>query len=263
MSEIIYNSGLKTYLINIYCFTLSFIKEGRGRFFCASLMCAVSNLLKVISLFLPLKVLIVMSSVNTPVYFQFLTPHLDMETILLTLILAVPLVYFLYIILAVLYHYLLDKDLKELNAAGFESSFSIEAKVDIGKVHKKTSIALSEILLMAITFFLMLFINVYSSIVLFFFVICNLYLLNKYLYDIKDKDRLTKASLHRNQVVEYLVSFNFLAVFFLLVVCVYYYSLNVFSAVLIFLLSRMVFRSLARFSRQSFFLKEALGKFNC
>lgn len=256
MDEIGYDNSLKSYLMGIFSLSGAYIRAGGGRFLYASLMCAMSNLLQVVSLFLPLKVLIIMSSSNSPFYFQYLTPYAEVETILTCLILAVPVIYIVYIVFSILYRQLLDTDFRKLKAEGMRSYFSKVNKAHVEKIHPKLSIALSEIFLVVITLVLMLFVNVYSAIVLLFFVMFNLFFLNKYIYGLKSDERRTKVSLDRKQIIEYLMSCNFMVIFFLLVLGVYYYSLNIFSAVLTLLIARMIFRSLARFSRQSFTLKE-------
>ena len=245
------------YLGSLLTLSQSITKLGRGRFFYACLSRALSLLLKMISLFLPLKVLIVMSSSRMPFYFDYLSQYIEIETILLSLVMSVPVVYFFSIVLGVTQRRLLDADLQELRNS-LVSSYPQIKKSNIGITHNKLAIAFSEILLVIISLLLVLLISVYLFLVLFVSVLAVLILMNTYFYDSDASDRFTWFSLHRDQLVEYVSSCSFLMMFFLLVAGVHYFSLSIFSAVLSLLLSRMAFQSVGRFSRQSFYLKKKI-----
>lgn len=221
---------------------------------------AASRLFQIVSFFLPLKILIMLSSDTPPAYLDYLPFTISYDTALIILILMVPAAYCGYIVSGVLHRYLLDKDLAKLKRENFTPKFiEIKSQKKILKLHSHVAKSFSEIILITLSLVLILYIDL----PMFFFVL-TLILVNLNIFVLKvfyknDDDRIGLFFLHRRQYIEYISSMNFIFIFVTLALQVKYFEIGVFEALFIILLSRMMFQAMQRFSFENLHITNYLA----
>lgn len=225
-------------------------QEVNGLFYVVALLLTGKRLFKIASLFLPIKVIIVMSQDELPRYFNKITEYMERNEFILLLALSIPVSYILYIVFGIFYNILLNEDKikqsdKFVNLLGKswnEATFQ--------KFHRNITESISEIFTILISFILVL---IFDLLFLILFIISTaiIYILFfKYIYAMKSSDRVTMLKLDRGLILEYVTSLSFLFIFFIVFIRLYYSDLDVLGAIYIIMLARICFLSLERFSRK-------------
>lgn len=213
------------------------------------LLLAVSRLLQVVSFFLPLKILIMISSDQPPSYLEYLPFTISYDTLLIGFMLMVPATYGGYIITGILHRFLLDKDLAKWEAEDFIPKFvDIKSKNKIIKLHAHVAKALSEVILVMLSLILICYIDFPMFTFLIFLIAINLNIFVLKVFYKSDHDRIGAFKLHRRQYIEYISSINFIFIFIVLALQVKYFDIGVFESLFVLLLSRMMFQAMQRFS---------------
>ena len=224
------------------------------------LLLAISRLLQVVSFFLPLKILIMISSDQPPSYLEYLPFTISYDTLLIGFILMVPATYGGYIIAGILHRFLLDKDLAKWEAEDFIPKFvAIKSKNKIIKLHAHVAKALSEIILVAISLVLICYIDLPMFTFILLLIATNLNIFVLKVFYKSDQDRVGLFQLHRRQYIEYTSSVNFVFIFIVLALQAKYFDIGVFEALFVLLLSRMIFQAMQRFSVENLFIVTHLG----
>lgn len=221
---------------------------------------ATSRLLQIISFFLPLKILIMLSSDTPPSYLDYLPFTIPYDTALVILILMVPIVYCGYITAGILHRRLLDKDLlKWKNEELTPTHIDVKSKNKVLKLHGHVAKALSEVILIILSLALILYIDPPIFMFILFLISANLNLFVLKVFYKNDNDRIGLFRLHRRQYIEYTSSINFIFVFITLAIQAKYFGIGVFEALFITLLSRMMFQAVQRFSFENLHIRSNLS----
>lgn len=221
---------------------------------------AMSRLLQVVSFFLPLKILIMLSSNRPPSYLEYLPFTLSYDTALILLITMVPATYGGYIIAGILHRYFLDKDLARWKAGDFTPTFiDAKAKNKIIKLHAHVAKALSEVILVALSLVLVGIMDFPMLVIIVFMVVMNLNVFVLKAFYRTDHERIGIFHLHRRQYIEYTSSVNFVLIFIVLAIQVKIFDIGVFGALFVLLLSRMMFQAVQRFSFENIYITAHLG----
>lgn len=252
--------SLLNYLMALVRVAAYFDRRGGRLFTLAALLLAGSRGMQVAAFFLPIKVLILMASAREPGYYHYLKPYLTLDQLMLGMLLLVPVFYFSYIILGVMHRRVLDADLNRHKGASFECGALKLKSAQMASLHRRLAKAYADMWLMLGTLLVITLIRPLLGAPVAVLLLLNLLLFDAYAFAADEDKRLTVFRLHRRQFIEYIASSNFLVVFFMLAWGVTRLGVNVFSAVLVLLLSRMLFQAVQRFSVESLSLKEQVVK---
>ncbi|MDO6786208.1 hypothetical protein Q4589_01240 [Cobetia marina] len=237
------------FLFSYYC------KNGKGMFFYGSMCLAISRMFQMIAFFLPIKILIMLSSETKPEYLSLLTDYIPYQEVVLSLALAVPLVYFLHLLFGVAYRRCIDRDLKGHD--NDENNIRWVGKLSynkIKKLHNHSSKAFSDCLLVIVSLTVLTYIDYSLTIAVMILIFVDAVMFTEFAYYKKDTERLTVFKLHKRQFIEYISSINYLFIFALLVLIMTVYESNVYSVILALLLSRQAFQALQRFSIENLYI---------
>lgn len=221
---------------------------------------AASRLFQIMSFFLPLKILIMLSSDTPPAYLGYLPFTIPYDTALIILILMVPAAYCGYITTGILHRYLLDKDLTRWKKENLTPRLiDTQSKNKIFKLHGHVAKTLSEIILIILSLVLTLYIDPPMFVFVLFLILLNLNIFVLRVFYKNDDDRIGLFRLHRRQYIEYASSVNFIFVFITLALQARYFEIGVFEALFIILLSRMMFQAIQRFSFENIHIRNHLA----
>jgi len=251
---------LLNYLLALVRLAACFDRRGGRLFTLAALLLAGSRGMQVAAFFLPIKVLILMASAREPGYYHYLKPYLTLDQLMLGMLLLVPVFYFSYIILGVMHRRVLDADLNRQKTVAFECGALKLKPAQMVGLHRRLAKAYGDMWLMMGTLLVIVLVQPLIGPLIAALVLLNLLLFDTYAFSADENKRLTIFKLHSRQFIEYIASSNFLIVFFMLVLGVVHVELEVFSAVLVLLLARMLFQAVRRFSGESLLLKKQVVK---
>lgn len=222
----------------------------------SSVFLSVSRLLQVISFFLPLKILILLSSPNSiPVSFSYLPFDINHNYIMLLMFALVPITYLGYIMFGVLHRYYLDKDISMwVNSNNTVEAFKVKSKSSFEKLHGHIAKLMSEIYLLIISMLLTIIVDPYTFLFVVLLVVGNYLVFVKKVFYVKEHDRIGILRLHRKQYIEYLSSVSFIAIFAMLALQVEINNIGVFNALFLLLIGRMIFQSVQRFSMENIYI---------
>ena len=221
----------------------------------SSAFSAATRILQLVTLFLPIKVLILMSSERVPVYFDHLLNYLARKEILIFMILLVPILFVLYI----LFHLIANKLFNSCEASALQND-EVCSKLGappkrIAEYHRRIYLGLTEVVLIFFTVVLIAIIDFYLVLVLFILLVTNYLLFEELNERYPSSERLPFLNLHRDQFMEFAVAANFLLVFFGLALAVSSNRIDIFSAVLSLLAARMMFQGLQRLVKHTYMIK--------
>lgn len=224
------------------------------------LLLAISRLLQVISFFLPLKILIMLSSSQPPSYLKHLPFAIPYDALLVIFASMVPIAYGGYIIAGILHRFLLDKDLEKWKKENFTTKLiKSNSKNKVIKLHNHVAKALSEVILVTISLALICFVDFPMAIFALLLTLANLSLFVKKVFYKSEHDRIGLFQLHRRQYIEYISSANFVLVFIVLALQIKHFDIGVFEALFVLLLSRMIFQAVQRFSIGNLFMTSSFS----
>ncbi|QFT85204.1 hypothetical protein FIU88_09470 [Halomonas sp. THAF12] len=242
---------LLCHLGNVKTLVFFFVRECKYKLFFPAIALCLSRFFQVMSLFLPLKILIVVSSESVPAYFG---KYFEKDYIVFVFMSLVPLLYVAYIASGVLGRRLMDSSLSNSVKNILEGEVGNEKKIGNDKfkgLYESSCKVLSDILLILSSSILLACVNFLVSSLFLFVVSLALRFFAKTTYTVTSDRRLTFLNLHRRQCVEYICSVCFLLLFFFLVVGVYFLGMGVYEALFCLLISRQAFQALQRFSYES------------
>lgn len=248
---------LNSYLKELVQIVLAFL---HGRFIWAGIFLAASRVFQLATFFLPIKVLIVLSSANQPHYFNYFLSYVSLDTIIAILLAAVPVSYCCYIVSGVVYRYFVDADLDRRKSTGVEINGLCVQGGLFAAMQKRAVVIFGDVLLCVLILSAIAVFHWLFMVLLLCLLIMSLLIIRHYALDATEERRVTFLKLHRRQLIEYVSSSNFLFVFFALALGSKYLHVGIFSSVLILLLARMLFQALQRFSLESIALKTAYEK---
>src|SRR5690554_1750335 len=163
-----------------------------------------------VSFFLPLKILIMLSSTEPPSYLEFLPITITYDTALILLILMVPVTYCSYILAGILHRFYLDKDLAVWKERGEQTKYiQVESKNKLIKLHAHVAKAFSEVFLVSFALVLIFIMDYPMFFVIVLMVVANLNMFVLKAFYKNDQDRVGVFRLHRRQYIEYMSSVNF------------------------------------------------------
>lgn len=246
--------SLLNYLLALVRLAACFDRRGGRLFTLAALLLAGSRGMQVAAFFLPIKVLILMASAREPGYYHYLKPYLTLDQLMLGMLLLVPVFYFSYIILGVMHRRVLDADLNRQKTVAFECGALKLKPAQMVTLHQRLAKAYADMWLMLGAVLTILAIEAILTIPLMILLLFNLLIFDTYAFHADEEKRLTVFKLHRRQFIEYIASSNYLFAFFFLAWGVSELWLDVVVAILVLLLSRMLFQAVQRFSVESLFL---------
>jgi len=220
---------------------------------------ALSRILQMLSFFLPLKVLMLLSAESVPSYMKDLNGFFSHQEVLILFTALVPVAYLSYILFGILYRKSFDADQK--GGWGAVSQFldmrfsENQLKTLHGNLLRMTSDFLVIVVSIISLLFISLSVAAYVSISSFFLFLA----FDKYSFSIKEVDRISCFRLHRRQYIEYLVSINFVLIFGVLAMISMHSSYNIYSILLALLVSRLSMQALQRFAFECLQVRRLLG----
>ncbi|MDR5893425.1 hypothetical protein QC820_11450 [Halomonas mongoliensis] len=228
-------------------------------FFLSSLFLCLSKIFQTASFFIPLKVLIILSSGNVPDYVGGVLSNIEYGRLVIFLALMIPASYFCYIFFGILYRWFFDRD-SQLHWKSEYSCCGVLVKgKDLRVLHGQISRLFSEALL--ITMCLMLLIP-FSALIFWvvLFVICLLFsIFNAKVFGASEDERLSYFRLHRRQFIEYSISCIFVLFFGILAANVYLGSIGMYGSIFILLTVRLCLQSLQRASVEMIYIKRLIS----
>lgn len=225
---------------------LTLQRRGGGGVLLGAVLRSFSKLFNTIALFLPLKLLIVVSSPEVPSYLSFLGDWLSKDLIVVSLLIATPIIYFLYIVFGISSSKVLlgDRD-KSKKVIMEDKGYRIEGK-KISWFHDHCSKGVSELVL--IFFCLVVFLSI--SLIYFFVLlavsICYFLVMSRVLYPREVSHRDVVLGVPFGNFVEYCSAFAYFALFFLVVIFLVLDVLGLYEALLSLLTSRLYVQSIQR-----------------
>lgn len=250
--------SLNTYLGKFLAVVIGFSKAHGATFVggCAAL--AISRVCQVLAFFLPLKIFIAIHFGEVPDYFNVFPESMGFrETILLSSVL-VPVNFGLYIGLGVVYRWLIDRHLEQFASTALLVDGKTAPEKKIKPLHNHVSKAFSDTGLVGVSMCVALFLDIGIVVTWVILLYMNLWLFHTKAFPAADHHRLTFLKLHPRQYIEFISSANFLVVFVVLAVELFYFDMDVYTAIFLLLVSRMVFQALSRFSIESLYIVKSL-----
>lgn len=227
------------------------LTNGKTLFLLSSVFLAASRVFQVVAFFLPLKILILLNSDGAPRYLVDSGLYISMEELLYILTVFVPLAYLAYMILGLLSRWAGDahiriKTLAEL--AWVKKNFSHNKFMNL---HSRLIRSFSDLYLILISLAIIGYFHLPAFFVCILLLISNFLIFYKYAIPAKETERLTIFKIHRKQFIEYISSANFILIFFVISFQFYSKGGDVYSAIFVLLVSRLIFQGLSRFSIES------------
>ncbi len=215
-------------------------------FFLGSFSLAASRLFQLITFFLPLKILITVSSGHEPSYMSWLPWTIGFDIFVVLLICMVPVFYIMYMLFGVLSRRCFDFSL-EVFLHHRSHVKKVKELQKLKKLHNHISKAGSEFILCIIALSLIAFVNTCLVFIAILLVFVASYFIFKTAMLMEESDRFGFLKLHRRQCIEYFLSINFILIFIIILALVKYFNINVVEAIFALLLSRMLFQALQRY----------------
>ena len=228
--------------------------SGSFYFFLGCGLLAASKLLQVVSFFLPIKVLILLSSDHVPSYVDYLPIKVSYESLLAFFVAMIPCMYIGYIVFGIFARNALDRDLNGWRETGRQFRNLGGDDNRFVKIHGHVSKLFSEVMLTGLSLFLIIFLDYTMFSFLVGLMLFNIVTFSQKVFYSQEQDRITWFNLHRRQFVEYLTSVNFIFVFLILAFQIKFFNSGVFEALFILVLSRMMFQSVQRFAFENMYV---------
>lgn len=230
---------------NILTSCLVLISESRT-FFLGALSLAFSRLFQLLTFFLPLKILITVSSGHEPSYIRWLPWNIDFDYFLALLLCMVPLSYFMYIVFGIFSRYSFDIS-SEYCVNNRAIKLKSKEEKRIRKIHSHLGKAGAESLLCILSLILVTAVDVYLFLIMAILVFITMVAISKTALKMNDLDRFGFFKLHRRQCIEYFISINFIVMFIVILIIVKYFDIGIVEAIFALLISRMFFQALQRY----------------
>lgn len=252
--------GIYEYCVLLKELLLKVQPSGLWKFFVASLFLALSRICQTAAFFLPLKILILISSEGVPHYLDMLQGFVSFEYLIYIFVAAVPMCFGGYVFFGVVYRFFIDRELrlsspKMLLLGGGKK---VEKK-GVAKLHSHLSKVISEVFVVIISLSILVIlaplIVAFIALSIFF----NLWWFNRVVLHRSESTRFGVLGLHGRQVIEYISSLNFLAMLIALVVYMMVFGMGVYLAIFTLIFSRMVFQSVQRMAIELMFVNRHLG----
>ena len=226
--------------------TWSLINKESPSFIGGAFFLATSRLFQLAAFFLPLKILILVSSDVKPSYIQMLPFDFGLNEAVVIFSCLVPIVYIMYIVCGVISRRSLD-----YSQSIFIENSAIPSKDKkankLKKMHGHIGKAASEFILISLSMLLVLMVSISTALILLLMMIITIAAMFKIAIFMKDTDRTHYFKLHRKQCIEYATSANFILVFVVILTQVMYLGMGVIVAIYVLLMSRMLFQALQRY----------------
>lgn len=223
-----------------------------GAFFLAA-----SRLFQLAAFFLPLKILILVSSTVKPSYMQLLPFDLELNDAVVMFSCLVPIVYIMYMVSGVISRRSFD-----YSQAVFIEKSKIDSKDKkankLKKMHVHIGKAASEFILISLSMILVSLASFSTALILLVMLTITLAFMFKVAIFMKDGDRTYYFKLHRKQCIEYATSANFILVFVAILIQVMYLKMGVIIAIYVLLISRMLFQALQRYCIELMYIDTGL-----
>lgn len=240
------------YSKNIFNSWLVLISESYT-FFLGAFSLAASRLFQLVTFFLPLKILITVSSGHEPSYINWLPWEISFDFLVYSLICMVPFFYIMYIVFGILSRLWFDVSLDIFlkNRPHVVKNKEIQG---LKKLHNHIGKAGSELLLCILSLLLVAFINIYLFCMIASLILLTILFVFKTALSMSDADRFGFFKLHRKQCIEYFLSVNFILTFIAILSLVQYFNLGVVKAIFTLLISRMLFQALQRYCIENLYI---------
>src|SRR5690625_351472 len=234
------------------------MQQSGSTFVWAAVFLALSRIFQTMAFFMPLKVLIILSSDSGTRYQQYVEQWVSSEQFIWISVALVPVVYGLYIALGTLYRRAYDADKAAQIVRVNDLKCDRKYKRKLTKNHDRLVRLLSDVCIIIIVLVIVIIINIEFTIVLLVMLFLNMLVFNAQIYGLKGHARLTFLRLHPNQFVEYVTSTNYILFFVFLAISIYVGRIDVINAVLNLFLCRLALQAVQRFSIESRVLKNEL-----
>lgn len=249
---------LSSYLMLVWRSIRLLLTRTGKNFALAGVLLSFSRIMQTVAFFMPLKVLIVLSSDGGNKYSAYVEPWLTDDQFLALIIAMVPISYGLYITFGIAHRRYFDRDLtlqiKKATAEGYDKKQLASLK----KIHPRLTRMWADSCVITLITLAVLVIQPFFAFFLLALISGNLVFFNALVFDRSDTVRLTPLRLHPVQFVEYATSINYLLVFGALALAVYHNQIGIVTALLALLLSRLCLQAVQRVSLESRTLKKQL-----
>src|SRR5690625_4649735 len=189
------------------------MQQSGSTFVWAAVFLALSRIFQTMAFFMPLKVLIILSSDSGTRYQQYVEQWVSSEQFIGISVALVPVVYGLYIALGTLYRRAYDANRKAQITRANDLQYGRKYKRKLTKNHERLVRLLSDVCIAIIVLVVVLIINLEFSILLLIMLLLNMLVFNAQVYGLQEHARLTFLRLHPHQFVEYVTSTNYILVF--------------------------------------------------
>lgn len=229
-------------------------------FFSATLFLALSRIFQTAAFFLPLKILILISSEGVPHYFGLLKDWISHESLIYIFVSAVPMCFAGYVSFGVFYRLLIDREfrLSVPETLVLDSGKKI-GKKGVVKLHAHLSKIVSEVFVMVISLSILVVLAPLVVAFLLLAVCLNLWWFHRVVLQRSESVRFGFLGLHARQVIEYVSSLNFVMLLIVLVAYVTVFGMGVYLAIFTLIFSRMIFQSVQRMAIELMFANRHLG----
>lgn len=217
----------------------------------AGVLLSFSKIMQTVAFFMPLKVLIVLSAGEESKYSSYFKSWLTADQFLAIIIVMVPVSYLLYIFFGIAHRRYADRDMKRQVARAKSEKYGDRKLRVIKKIHPRLIRIWADMCVVVLIILIISIIQARFAAVLLILIGMNLGFFNAWVFGREESVRLTPLRLHPKQFVEYITSINYLLVFSVLAVGVYYHSIGIVTALLALLLSRLCLMAVQRISLES------------
>ncbi|WP_444984243.1 hypothetical protein [Halomonas mongoliensis] len=220
------------------------INGGEKAFFLlASIALSISKFCKTALFFLPIKVLILLSSSSQPYYLKALSLEVSPEELAVSLMASLPLVFFLQFLSGFFYRRWSDKSFFDSSGRRKEKG----SRKKNQKLHGHYVRSVSEIFIVFLSLLLITLYSLKLAILFGAMVACAFYIANRNVLHEGFHSRHSFARLGTEQVSEYLCTTMIIISFAVLAIMVLKWNMSIYISLLMMILCRLIFQSLQRF----------------
>jgi hypothetical protein len=239
-----------SFLFFLYHGHKTFTQNTRVHFYLSSFFLAASRVFQMASLFIPIKLLILLSKHSVPAYMQTILKYFSTSTTIWLLALSVPLFFLGYIICGIFFRKFVDIDAKKLTDNQFSLRGTLLTQKQVIELHQYTARAQSECIVISIGTLAVLWIAWTYGLCLFATLLFLGLLTEQVIFHHPERRRVTPFNLTPRQFIEYTSSMGYivLTLFLCLHLILFKNSLNL--SILCLLTSRMIIQSIKRFFLQ-------------
>ena len=242
--------SLLRHLFFLYSGHKTFTNEKRTHFYVASISLAASRVFQLIFLFIPIKLIILMSKHNLPSYMKAMLKHYSLHATTWILIIFIPFSFLGYILCGTLFRYCLDKDSKRLDAYKFYIKDVQLNKSQLMKLHEYIIKSQSECIVLVLGIIVISLITWFYSLLFIIVLAAFGIIIEITVFHHTDKTRVTPLKLTQTQFIEYISSVSYILLTALLCMEVGIFHTNLYLAILCLLASRMILQAAKRFFTQ-------------